>query len=473
MPAIALPIAGPTYQMEAASFDNQRSVNLYTIMSESGNSVSPAALITTPGLSLFATVGGGPIRGCIESDSRAFFVSGNGFYEIDSAGAETLRGTLNTLTSRCQLADNPTQIMIIDGVNGYIFNKTTNTLTQITSPNFPTPSSLTFQDGYFIVSEANSSKYYISSLNNGLTWGALDFTTVEGSPDALVAVRSNRSNIWAFGTKITEVYQNTGNANFPFQRISGAFIQTGCAAPNTIRNLDNRLIWLGIDENGDSIVWMTNGYNAQRISTQAIERKIGESSRFDESFAWTYHENGHAFYVLQVKGLNTTLVFDISTQMWHERVYRNPSTANEEQHRGACHLYAFNKHLVGDRENGNIYMMRQGIYSDNGDPMVRKRVTQHISEAKQLITHKQLELDMEVGVGLVSGQGSTPQIMMRYSDDSGRTWSSELWRDIGAIGDYGRQVIWNKLGRSRDRVYEFSISDPVFVQFNELILNGT
>ena len=465
------PVASSSYEMEAYSFDRQNAINLYAVVSETGSSKSRVALRSAPGLKAFTTIGGGAIRGGIEAESRAFFVSGNEFYEVFSNGTSTLHGTLNTNSGIVQIKENPTQIMIIDNGDGYIFTKATNAFAVISDPDFPTPSSLTFQDGYFIVSEANSSKYYISAINDGTSWGALDFTTVEGAPDKLVAVRSNKSNLWAFGSKITEVYQNTGNATFPFQKISGAFIQTGCAAPNTIQNLDNSLLWLGIDENGDSIVWRSNGYNAQRISTQAIERKISSSTFFDDSYAWTYHERGHAFYVLQVKGLDTTLVYDVSTGDWRERAYRNPSTANLEQYRGSCHIYAFNKHLVGDRLTNAIYEQDIDTYTDGGSPFVRKFVTPHISDAKQLISHSQVQLDMEVGVGTSAGQGIDPQIVMRYSDDQGKTWSSELWTTIGALGKYDTQVIWNKLGRSRDRIYEFTVTDPVFVQFNEIILN--
>lgn len=466
------PVASMSYEMDARSFDAQNAKNLYAVVSESGSSKTRVALRSTPGLKSFCTLGGGPIRGGLEANGRAFFVSGSSFYEALSDGTSILHGALDTLTGIVQLQENPTQIMIIDGLKGYIFTKSTNAFTEITDVNFPVPSSLTFQDGYFIVSEKDSSKYYISSINNGSTWGALDFTTVEGSPDELVAVRSNKGVLWAFGSKVTEVYQNTGNANFPFQKIKNVLIQTGCAAPDTIQNLDNSLIWLGIDENGDSIVWRSDGYNAVRISTQAIERQIASSSAFDESYSWTYHERGHAFYVLQVKGLKTSLVYDVSTRDWRERVYREPQTADLEQHRGSCHIYAFNKHLVGDRVNNNIYEMDIDTYSDNGNPLIRTFVTPHVQQAKEMISHSQLELDMEVGQGAVSGQGNDPQVMMRYSDDNGYTWSQELWLSIGELGKYDRQVLWNRLGRSRSRVYEFTVSDPVFVQFNELILNG-
>ena len=468
-----VPFVGGTYQMDAVSFDSQRCVNLYPIASESGTSKSISALRSTSGYEEFTTAGSGGIRGGIESDGRAFFVSADEFYELDASGVTTLRGMLLSFTSRVQMRENPTQIMIIDDVNGYIFNKTTNVLTQITDVDFPTASSLAFQDGYFIVSKEDSSAFYISGINDGTSWAALDFTTVEGSPDKLVAIYSDRSNLWCFGTKITEVYQNTGSAVFPFQKIVGATVETGCAAKHTIQNIDNSLVWLGSDENGDDVVWRNNGYNAQRVSTQSIEKKIAESSDTSESYAWVYHERGHAFYMLFVKGLDTTLCLDIATGLWHERAHRNVLTNKFEQHRGFCHIFFKGKHLIGDRETNQIYNMSLDFYSDNGDPLVKKRTTPHYSQERMLITHAQFELDMEVGVGLTSGQGSDPKIMMRYSDDGGHTWSSALWRDVGKKGTYKTRVKWNRLGRSRDRVYDFEISDPVFVQFNEAILNGS
>lgn len=467
-----IPFVGASYQMEARSFDHQRTVNLYPLVSESGSSISVTALRSTSGLSEFTTIGGGGIRGGLESSNRAFFVSGNEFYEVNADGTSTMHGTLDTLIGTVNLEENPTQVMIIDGVSGYIFNKTTDTFSKITDADFPTPVSLTFQDGYFIVVEKDTSKFWISNLNDGTSWDALDFTTVESSPDDLVGVKSDSSNLWLFGTKTTEVYQNTGGATFPFQRISGAIIETGCAAQATIQEIDNRVLWLGTDENGDAIVWASNGYSAGRVSTQAIEKKISESENFNESYSWVYHERGHPFYCLQIKGLTTTLVLDVSNGLWHERTYTNPDTGEEEQHRASCHIFFNKKHLVGDRLTNQIYEMSLDFYTDNGDEIVRKRIAPHINTQKQRVVHSQLELDMEVGQGTQSGQGQNPQIMMRYSDDRGYTWSSELWKDIGAVGKYSTRVIWNKLGSSADRLYEIRISDPVFIQINAAYLNG-
>mgnify|MGYP000654553980 CR=1 FL=1 len=109
---------------------------------------------------------------------------------------------------------------------------------------------------------------------------------------------------------------------------------------------------------------------------------------------------------------------------------------------------------------------------DAGDEIQRIRVSPHYDDGKRLISHAQFELDMEVGVGTQSGQGSDPQIMMKYSDDGGRTYSNELWTKLGKVGEYRTRVKWNRLGMSRDRVYQVMVTDPVFVQINEAILNG-
>ncbi len=63
---------------------------------------------------------------------------------------------------------------------------------------------------------------------------------------------------------------------------------------------------------------------------------------------------------------------------------------------------------------------------------------------------------------------NSPQIMLRWSDDGGYTWSNEYWRGMGAVGEYSKQVQWRKLGRSRDRIYEITVSDAV----NPVIINA-
>ena len=57
--------------------------------------------------------------------------------------------------------------------------------------------------------------------------------------------------------------------------------------------------------------------------------------------------------------------------------------------------------------------------------------------------------------------GSNPQVMLRFSNDGGRTWSAEKWRPAGKQGEYGKRVRWNRLGNGRRRVFEVVVTDPI------------
>lgn len=74
--------------------------------------------------------------------------------------------------------------------------------------------------------------------------------------------------------------------------------------------------------------------------------------------------------------------------------------------------------------------------------------------------------------------GYDPEVMLRWSDDGGHTWSNEHWRKMGKIGQFGYRTIWRRLGMTmkiRDRVYEVSGTDPVklAIMGAELQASGT
>jgi hypothetical protein len=474
---------GPTYQMDAVSFDHQRSVNLFPIMSETGTSKSVAALRLTAGLEQLSLVGGGPIRGCIEAGGRSFWVSGTELYEVSSNGSSILLGSLITATSRVTMNYNGTQIMIVDGTYGYILTLATNAFVQITDPGFPIPAVFgAYQDNYFIVVKGGTAQFYISAIGDGLSWDSLDFATAESAPDDLVGAISDGTNLWLLGKTTVEPFQNTGNAAFPFERIPGAVIQSGCAAPFTAVIFDNALTWMGQDDRGGAIVWRANGYQATRISTQAIEKKIATSTNPVESYAYTYYEQGHAFYCLQVKSLNSTLCCDAATNyLWHEKSYRNPVTNMDQQHRASCHVYFNNQNLVGDRELGIVYNQALSIFTDNGDEIIRVRISPHQQDEKKLITFSTFELDIEPGRAeqknsnnnVPPNPNADPQIMMKYSDDGGFTWSNERWVTTGKIGKYKTRARWTRCGSARDRVWWVAFSNGIFTQINDAYLGST
>ena len=89
-----------------------------------------------------------------------------------------------------------------------------------------------------------------------------------------------------------------------------------------------------------------------------------------------------------------------------------------------------------------------------------------------------VETGVDVMLGYAFNENIDPQVMLRWSDDGGHTWSSEHWRSMGAIGASQTRVIWRRLGMTnklRDRVYEISGSAAVKVAIMgaELMLSGS
>jgi hypothetical protein len=452
-------LVGPSYQERSLPFDAQRTINLYPVLDKQGKEVS--ALFGTPGLTSFATCGSGPVRGVFNaSNGRAFVVSNSGLYELTSTGTATLMGTLNTSSGIVSMDENGLQLGICDGVSVYMFTYLTNAFAQVTDADLPLSGTLTVIDGYFIVTKNGSGAFYISKLYDGFTWAALDFATAESSPDDLLRVYNAVGQLWLLGSKTTEIWTNTGASAFPFARISGAKMEVGILAPHTAIAVDNSIFWVGRDNIGSGIVYRAQGFAPSRISTSPIEQMIQAAPSPSTLRAYTYQQDGHTFYVITGGGMNTTLVYDISTGQWHERAYLNASGAFEA-HLGACGMFAFSQQLVGSRVNGKVYTVSLSVYSDDGSPMASERTFTHLSKEDMRVKFNSLQIDMETGVGNQSAPGNDPQITLWISRDGARTWSNGYMTSFGKVGKYLTRAIWRRLGYGSIITFKIRITDPV------------
>lgn len=453
----SFPFVGQSYTTRAIDFDLQRSVNIYPVVSETQTSKAVSGLQGTAGLLQFSNPASGEVRGGWNAEGRCFVVVGNTLYEQFSDGTTTSRGTLLTSTGFISMSDNGSQLCVVDNPNGYVLTLGTNAFQQITDPDWPGAVTVTYLDGYFIFVEPDSGTFFISAINDGTDIDALDFATAEGSPDNLLCAVALHEQLWLVGEESTEIWADTGAADFPFERIQGAFIEYGCVSSGSVSTTANTIFWLGQDAQGAGTVWMATGYQPQRVSTFAIEYLLQQYDLTDCT-SYTYQEDGHYFYILNIPSANTTLAYDIGVQSWHEKCYFNLSTGQYERHRGQCHVYAFGKHLIGDYANGIIYDQSLNYYDDNGNPKRWMRICPHINDTDDLdyIYYSRLQIDMQTGVGLITGATAdiTPQIMLQWSDDGGHKWSNEHWRSAGAIGEYSTRCIWRRIGRSRDRVFK-------------------
>ena len=438
----------------------------------------PAFLQRAPGLTRLATVGIGPIRGAWAFGDYSYVVSGPTLYQIDSNWNAVAKGTVAG-TGQVSMADNGIQLFVAANPQGYIYNVNTDVFQQITDPDFPGAVTVGYIDGYFTFNEPNSQKIWVTSLLDGTSVDPLEFASAEGNPDVVVAVFVDHREVWVFGTNSTEVWYDAGLLDFPLARIQGAYNELGCAAPYSIAKMDNQIYWLGKDARGQGMVYRAAGYMGQRISTHAIEWQLQEYTDLSDAVGYTYQQDGHSFYVLNFPSANTTWVFDVATGAWHERASFENGQFN--RHRGNCQMFFNGQTVIGDYQNGKIYKFDLETYADDGQPQKWLRSWRALPTGANSLTRTvqhSLQLDCETGVGLNLGQGSNPQVMLRWSDDGGHTWSNEHWKSMGAIGRYGYRTIWRRLGATmkiRDRVYEVSGTDPVriYIMGAELLLSGT
>lgn len=501
------PILGSAYVARSVNAADNRMVNLFPeVVPEGGK--QPAFLQRAPGLTALATVGTGPIRGQWQFGNFGYAVSGNKLYQIDKNWNVVVKGTVSG-TGPVSMADNGTQLFIAANPKSYIYNAKTNVFQKINDPDFPGAVTVGYIDGYFVFNEPNSQKIWVTSLLDGTQIDPLEFASAEGNPDGVVSVFVDHREVWVFGTNSTEVWYNSGQIDFPLTRIQGAFNELGCAAPYSVAKMDNQIYWLGKDARGQGMVYRAAGYIGQRISTHAIEWQLQEYGDLSDAVGYTYQQDGHSFYVLNFPTADTTWVFDVATGAWHERA----SLANGQfnRHRANNQMFFNGETVVGDYLLGKIYKFDLDVYADDGQPQKWLRSWRALptgaNNLARTIQHA-MQLDCETGVGLdgqqidaglllaengdilvtESGepialdfgvvQGSDPQVMLRWSDDGGHTWSNEHWKSMGKIGRFGYRTIWRRLGATmkiRDRVYEVSGTDPVriYIMGAELLLSGT
>ena len=454
-----VPLFGIGNQGKSANVDAQSRVNLYVEV-QSDPEKNILTLYPTPGLSVFVNFGLNPIRGIYERGEVLYAVVGLTLYSINNAGTTTVLGTLlNTSSGRVYFADNGTQLMLVDGSSGYIYNFNTLAFVRITDVDFPGAVTVTFFNGRFVVNKPNSGEFYISALYDGLSWDALDYATAESDPDNLVRVIADSGSLCLFGDKTIEFWGDSGAADFPYARVGSFAIEWGLAARASLCKYMDALIFLRKNRLGQIQVCIQSGASAQAVSTPEMDYIFSQYSATSDATAFTYMLSGHAMYQINFPTPNESWLFDGQSKSWSKVQY-----GTSGRHRAEMQVQLLSKNYVTDYANGKLYRFQEGVYTDDGAMIVREFVGRHVSNGNYT-QFSTMWLEMEAGVGLNLGQGVAPQLMMQISRDGGHEWGTEIWRDIGAMGKYKARAVFNRLGRARDWLFRFRVTDPVKTVF--------
>jgi hypothetical protein len=330
----------------------------------------------------------------------------------------------------------------------------------------PVPTQVEYLDGYFIVVN-NSLRFYVSELYNGLLWNALASAAIASSNDNVQAVVTSNQQLYFICSYNTEVWADSGVATSvgsPFSRVSGAVFPFGTVAGFSAVNGSSSIFFLGTQrtqEGGNFVgVMEMNGYTPQVVSPPSINYLLSQMGDLSTAIAYTRVQEGHTFYVLSIPNGNSTLVYDSTTQMWHEWSWYSDDPYQINRHISQVYVIFNGVEYVGSYIDNSIYALSSSYYSDNGNPIASVRTSPHVTDtqSRRHMFFPNLFLDMQTGASLTV---PNPTATLSWSNDSGHTWSSEYPASIGAGGNYGTRVIWRRLGRSRDRVYRLMVSDPI------------
>ena len=467
-----VPWVTQNYQHKSLNVSPCRTVNWYVENVAQPESKSQSILMPTPATVLswdLSNISVGAIRGThFTSTSRFFVVAGGSLIELPNPnGSSGFSSPVERMTvsdvGLMSITDNGKYLVMADGFSLLLYNLDTD-VSATPTYTFTNPSFVEYIDNKVVATNGSNQFYWCELGEDGpLIWPALNVASAELSADNIISMGIKDGELWLFGDRSFEVWRIGTNPNLPFNRVGGTGTEIGCGAPYSVATIGGQIFWLGSSNAGKDQVFVSNGYGAQEVSNPTIQHLISSSADYStSSVGFAYQQNSHTFYVLNLIDANKTIVFDTTTGAWHERATRDPDNNILNRWVGLYASYAFGKVYVGHSNEPKILELDLDAYEEyDGRAIVRIHQGPVLWKNLTNVVHSEFLVDMETGVGLQNGQGSDPQAMLQYSDDSGHTWSSEMWTDIGEVGKYATRVSWRRLGASRNRVYRLTISDPV------------
>lgn len=502
-----IPLGDAPYATPWHSVGREQCENLFLEYSQSGSAKAAYYYLGIPGLrrirAASSAAGSAPCRGSIRTSAGvAYFVNGRSFYSINSAGVATGIGALSTAAGPVRMAENGKQIILVDGLKGYIYDMLGGTFATITDEYFPggattggtAPTHVQCINTYFLVNAPGTNLYYWSNpyygnddgndytnaTANGY-WTPLRTGTKIGRPDNVIGISQAQGYLWLFGRNSIEVHYDTGDsAGQQWVRYTNALIDLGCSAAGSIANWETQIFWLGADPTGTIGVFTNDGMTPKKVSVRGIEQMIEVMGDPSDCIGSVYTQAGHTFYLMWFPSAGQTMVYDVNTTKWHVRTHLNSATGRTEAWHGIYPIAAYGLNLFGDMSSDAIYAADM-LYFQNDNPTgagvnyIRAVKTVPIVFSNGVrVRHNGVQPMFQQGVGTITGLepgtsttdpmqafGRYPKCVIAYSDDGGVRYSNELDAPLGALGETTTRTIIRRLGLSRNRVYRFTITDPV------------
>lgn len=455
-------LSGGSYTLKNLSVSCQRCLNLIP-ETVPGSQEEPTQYYysNSPGLKPVYTDRNPKMVRCLYTTSQGDLIAviGANVVRVNPGTDATYIGSIDDGLTQVRMQDNGLTLFIVDGTMGngwYVsmpsdIGKVWSNIVKISDPNFYGSNTVGVLDQFLLFNQPNSRHWYVSPSDftdeQTTPFDSLYIASKTSYPDPVVGLTTIGQTIWIFGRQTTELWYNSGSADFPFQRTPSILADQGCESPYTIATTYGQVFWLGRDRSGHANVYSGVANNSEKISNYALEEALQSYGDLSDSIGFTYQQNGHQFYVLTIPHVGKTWCYDTTTQLWHERCSTD-SNGNEVRLRANCWASAYGKVYCGDYENGTIYEVSQDFFTENGNAIKRERSFFHMLTGGNRSIHRQFMLDLQSDTSL--------NVSVSWSDNRGQSFSSPVTINMQNFNTYGS--IW-RLGMTRDRVYNISYLD--------------
>ena len=426
----------------------------------------PFAAYAMPGLTSQVTLtNGGGIKDMIAVGSKLYVHADKFVYSLNNTFNASLIGGIPTVGSSTmkQNRREPPQIGIVSDGLYYVIDTNADDMTIIGDPDYKPSSSLAFIDGYFVLPVVGDDRWGHTAVDDATSIDPLDFASAESSPDAITKPVEFNRELWFFGglgeVASTEVWQPSTTGTFSFVRSSSFAL--GCLAQDSVAEIDEKLIWVA----HDGTVRMTDGgYGGIQISNHGVERAIAAETNKSRMIATTWSMEGHHFYNLS--GSTFSYQFDTKTGSWSERKSYGLNRWRVNK------VVEFNGQLVaGDYANGKIYgqvpldgsrVMSKDTFDEDGSPLIMETILPPVHAWPNGLIFDAMYIDVVPGVGrnTTDDHSRDPRLMLDWSQDGGRSFSTQRTYKLGVDGATNQSIKATRLGslRENQRTFRLSIS---------------
>jgi len=313
---------------------------------------------------------------------------------------------------------------------------------------------------YLIGNQKGDMAWKFSYPGNPFQWDAADSYDIT-SQENVEGIYKGSSSFLVCSKSTLDIWGNSRSFTDPFlSPVKAEYAQIGLASPYASVVIDgNKMIFL--DKARRLVVLQGASYVDMGLP---INKEIQNLSVVDDAIAFNIAIDGKQFLVLNFPQEKKTFLYDYVSKSFYKWSNYNEETATRSLFRANCYAYCstWNKHIIGDIDNGKLYSLDNDHYSDDSNTINAEIITGHINYGSDAVLKKPRSVCARIkrGVGKEANMYDSPRILVRHRDNGG-TWSNFKEVDLGKVGDTEFKVnLYTQASSYYTRQYHIKMPDP-------------